>query len=200
MTTSQANQIPNLYPLEPPLPEHEAWFPSASRAYAETTFICPTNTILNAMLNATTNSSTASNSSATATATATSSSQPNTGIWSYRYNVHDDWNTARGLGVPHVYESTAVFGPGNLGMGPSNRAYCTYNAPIVPVVMNYWLSFARTLDPNVYKDPSAPEWQQWSADQTRLVFQTNASVMERVDHGQIRRCQFWKDAAQAMEQ
>lgn len=84
------------------------------------------------------------------------------GIFAYRYDVHDAENTAAGLGVPHIFEAAAIFGPGVGGVGTAAAAgYGTYNAPVVPVVMDYWISFVRALDPNVYRNAGAPRWEAW---------------------------------------
>lgn len=60
--------------------------------------------------------------------------------------------------MPHVSEKPAIFGPGNDGECV-DCSYSAYNSSIVPVVMNYWISFMRSLDPNTHRDPTAPEWQ-----------------------------------------
>ena len=75
----------------------------------------------------------------------------------------------------------------------------TYNAPIVPVIMNYWISFVRNLSPNRYKYHSAPHWEAYSHEQSRIVFQTNATAMEKVPEDQLARCEFWKDLAGTLE-
>lgn len=111
-------------------------------------------------------------------------------VWSYRYNVLDDGNVAAGLGVPHVFETTAIFG---WGMDNNNvLSYTTYNADIVPVVMNYWISFVRTHDPNVFKYQGSPSWDSYGTQQKRIVLQTNATKMENVPSAQLKRCDVWK--------
>jgi hypothetical protein len=41
----------------------------------------------------------------------------------------------------------------------------TYNAHIVPIIMNYWISFVRDLSPNSHKYQEAPHWEapHWEA-------------------------------------
>lgn len=83
--------------------------------------------------------------------------------WNYPYNVWDAGTVNAGLGVPHVAEKPAIFGPANTG--PCNGcSYETYNRPMVPIVMDFWISFILSLDPNTYRNPAAPEWMPWSAE------------------------------------
>ncbi|KAG4025610.1 hypothetical protein MFRU_054g00390 [Monilinia fructicola] len=174
--------INNQYPLQPPLPNHAPYFPSASAAYGETTFTCPAIMISIAL-------------------TYWNNSNQ---VWHYRYNVQDTNNIASGLGVPHVFELPAIFGPGNTNEG--STSYTTYNKNIVPVVMKYWISFVRSLSPNPGKDASAPHWPTMGTSSAaggtlrRLVLQTNASVMENIPDDQLARCIFWKGLAVKMEQ
>ena len=166
LTDSDTPAMIKRYPLMEKLPQHNTWFPSTSKAYGEATFICPTNLILDSF----TKSSYAS-------------------IWSYRYNVWDLSNTWRGVGVTHTFDSAAILGPGSL---PTPESYYGYNAPIVPLLMNYYISFVRALDPNVYRHSSAPKWYSWWRDGERLVVELNKTRMETVGAGQKERCEFWK--------
>ncbi|KAM5372988.1 hypothetical protein ACJZ2D_007199 [Fusarium nematophilum] len=170
LTDDDTETIRDLYPLEDPLPQHDIWFPSASRAYGEVTFICPVTNIVNAF----------------------AAASKVTKMWSYRYNVQIDEFTARGLGVPHVANNPAVFGP---DMTPAAAApsYRTYNAPMVPIVQKYWISFVRAFDPNEYRDDDAPEWDTWGDDQRRLMFELGNNKMESVGAGERERCQAWLD-------
>ena len=79
--------------------------------------------------------------------------------WGYRYNVADELNAAAGLGVPHLFESWAIFGPDNVPGAP--RSYYTYNAGVVPLVMDYWISFVRTLDPSAL---CGGDWEPWEEE------------------------------------
>ncbi|KAK1088247.1 hypothetical protein LTR48_001763 [Friedmanniomyces endolithicus] len=84
-----------------------------------------------------------------------------------------------------------------------NYSYSTYNAPAIPIVMSYWISFILSLDPNTYKSPAAPEWQSWldsDGQPQRLVIETNSSHMETVPSAQLGRCQLWKGLANVTEQ
>ncbi|KAF4982248.1 hypothetical protein FZEAL_2132 [Fusarium zealandicum] len=170
--------ILDLYPREPPVPKHDTWFPSASRAYGEVTFICPAENILNAFADS---PSLAKN------------------IWSYRYNVEIKDFAEDGLGVPHVANSPAVFGP-NMTPARAGPSYLTYNAPMVPIVMNYWISFVRALDPNKHRYQDTPSWQPWGTEQNRLVFELGNITMELVGNGEKERCKAWLDMADSTKQ
>ena len=159
--------------MEPAIPGYGSWYPSAARAYGEATFICPTNHILDALANS---------------STTTSSDAP---LYSYRYNVDVHGDTGRGLGVPHVAEAPAVFGP-DMMSHPAPESYYTRNADVVPLVMSYFVSFARTLDPNVHRLEGAPEWEVWGDDHYRMVLETTDSFMEEVGESELERCEFWK--------
>ncbi|TQN74010.1 putative secreted lipase, partial [Colletotrichum shisoi] len=167
LTKNETGPMLEKYPLLAPLPNHNAWFPSTSQAYGETTFICPGNIVMDAYA--------AANRSSTS--------------WSYRFNVQDNQNTASGLGVPHVFEAPAVFG---IDACPTPESFRTYNRPIVPLMMNYWISFIRSLNPNTYKLNGAPAWDAWGRNQSRYVFELDKNRMENVDEGQNSRCRFWE--------
>ncbi|KAG5658830.1 hypothetical protein KAF25_007383 [Fusarium avenaceum] len=177
LTTDDTETILDLYPQEPKLPKHDTWFPSASRAYAEATFICPTNNILNAFAK---------------------HANPKT-LWSYRYNVQITEFIDDGLGVPHVANAPAIFGP-DMTAAKAGPSYRTYNAPMVPIVQNYWISFVRSFDPNTHRDEDAPQWETWGDDQNRLVFELNNNTMESVGKGQRERCQAWLDLSDSTKQ
>lgn len=185
LTANDTEAILSTYPLLDPLPDHAAWFPTASLAYGEATFICPAINIFAAY-------------------TAAPSSDPSQ-LWYYRYNIADTINTALGLGTPHLWESWAVLGPNNLGPATAPPGYLTYNAPIVPVVMKYFLSFVQTKNPNTLRDASAPEWSSWGGNATnttsnRLVFELGNTHMETVEDVQTARCRFWQGLASRTQQ
>lgn len=129
-----------------------------------------------------------------------SQGQTSAPVWSYRYNVQDEELTAGGLGVPHVFEGPAVFGPQMLPPLIVSPGYWSYNAGVVPLVMKYWLSFVITLNPNTFKAAEAPMWEPWGANQNRLVIQTDHSIMEAVGEGEKSRCGFWKSIAEDTKQ
>ncbi|KAK7970488.1 Carboxylic ester hydrolase [Apiospora saccharicola] len=184
----EAKNITDLYPLMEALPNHNAWFSSAQMAYGETTFICPSVHVLSAYTQH--HNLTSGNNDTAKT--------PAPGVWGYRYNVADTVNAALGIGVPHLFESFAIFGPDNVPGAP--ESYYTYNAPMVPLVMDYWLSFVRTLDPNPLRSPGALAWDQWGAGKRRLLLETGKTVMETTPQAQRARCDAWKELAPVMRQ
>jgi acetylcholinesterase len=180
LTTNETDEINQQYPLMLPLPKHAAYFPSASAAFGEATFTCPGNFI------------------ALTFATALSPYK----VWNYRYNVLQTNNVASGLGVPHTFESPAIFGLGN-AKDNIHSSYATYNAEIIPVVMSYWISFVRHLTPNLYKYSGAPLWESFGDGKDggrRIVLQTNETAMETIPADQVKRCEFWRGLAITMEQ
>jgi acetylcholinesterase len=50
LTPAQTNAINSEYPLMPPLPKHAPYFPSASAAYGESTFTCPSIAVLQSLV------------------------------------------------------------------------------------------------------------------------------------------------------
>ena len=179
-STSQADNLVDTYPMEPAISSYGPWFPSAARAYGEATFICPTNNILDALSNSSSNS-------------------PNAPLYSYRYNVNTNDGAREGLGVTHASEAPAVFGP-DMMTRPAPDTYYTQNADIVPLVMSYWLSFVRTLDPNVHRLDEAPEWGVWGRNHSRMVLETRNSSMETVGKSELERCEFWKGMGTTINQ
>ncbi|KAF4456458.1 hypothetical protein F53441_1408 [Fusarium austroafricanum] len=177
LTNEDTKTILDLYPKEPKIEKHDTWFPSASRAYAEVTFICPTNNMLNAFAE---------------------HADPKS-LWSYRYNVAITEFIDDGYGVPHVSNAPAVFGP-DMTAAKAGPSYHTYNAPMIPVVQNYWISFVRSFDPNIHRAEEAPRWETWGDDQRRLIFELNNNTMESVDKGQRDRCQAWLDMSDTTKQ
>ena len=110
---------------------------------------------------------------------------PSKGNWNYHYNVSNSGDVAKGFGVPHVAEQTAVWG----GATPA----------ITTLVQNYWLSFIKTFDPNTLRAPGAPSWDDWGRDDEtgghRLLIQNpdskggyGTSGMEKVETEYRDRC------------
>ncbi|KXX75229.1 Lipase 1 [Madurella mycetomatis] len=176
LTPNDTDAILARYPRLPALPLHNAWFPTASQAYGEATFICPQTNILNILQHS---------------QSATSS------LYAYRYDVHDMENTAAGLGVPHLFDAAAIFGPDNIRN--ARASYRTYNAPVVRLVMAYYTSFVRSLDPNRHRARGSLEWLPWGrggreGDMRRMVFETGGNVeMEHVPGDERERCRFWEE-------
>ncbi|KAK0733863.1 Alpha/Beta hydrolase protein [Lasiosphaeria miniovina] len=173
----------------PALPRHRPWFPTASRAYGEATFVCPSVNVLDTLLHH------------------TITTTPGL-LFSYRYDVLDDENVAAGLGVPHIFEAAAVFGPDNIGPpGAARASYRTYNAAVVPLLMAYWLSFVRALDPSPHRLPGSPAWGPWTTSggdgetRSRLLLETGGRAsMEVVPTDELDRCAFWLRLGDTLEQ
>ena len=176
LNESQLNSINKAYPLMRPLPEHAPYFPSASAAYGESTFVCPGNLMAATM----------------AKYFATNR------VWNCRYNVQDPSEIAQGFGVPHVFELPAIF-----GIGSTNKpaaSYANINANVIPLTMDYFISFVKALDPNSYRNENAPLWRSWGGESgQRLKLQTNATTMEKLPPTQIERCLKWHDIAISMQ-
>lgn len=177
LTPENIEAIHKHYPIMPPLPLHESYFPSAAAAYGDAIFTSPGNSL----------------SSNIASHVSTDK------LWNYRYNVQDQRLVDMGLGVPHTFETPAIFGPENVG-DDLESSYRTYNHDIVPVVMKYWISFVRSLDPNVHKHTEAPTWESWGEGSgKRLLIETNNSRMEDVPRDEIEKAVFWRSLGDVMQ-
>ncbi|KAJ6023733.1 hypothetical protein N7540_004530 [Penicillium herquei] len=176
LSADQLETINKAYPLMDPLPKHAAYFPSAAAAYGESTFTCPGNHMSSSM----------------------AQFVSSTKVWNYHCNILDPSEIAAGYGVPHVFELPAVF-----GIYSTNRptdSFATTNAGMIPIIEDYYLSFVKALDPNVYRNKNAPFWQPWgSGTGERLRLQTNSTAMEAVPQAQVKRCEMWEELAPAME-
>ncbi|KAL4752663.1 hypothetical protein BDW72DRAFT_61178 [Aspergillus terricola var. indicus] len=115
--------------------------------------------------------------------------------WNYHYAVQDPENEASGLGVYHVVELNAIWGPDNIWWSdtisqPPPDSYYTFNAPIIPVMQGYWTSFIRSFDPNKHRYRGSPRWETWGK-QERLFVRTGETRMERVPADQRERCEYF---------
>ncbi|KAJ3544681.1 hypothetical protein NM208_g2920 [Fusarium decemcellulare] len=172
LTKDDNKKIAEYYPLVNNAPSSAPYFPSVEQAYGEATLICPAITILDAIRDA--------------------NDEP---AWSYHNNIHDDFYASLGFGTPHGYEEAAIFGPNNTnnpGRYTAPESFYTYNAPLVPIIMNYWISFVRSLSPNPYRDSAAPKWQPWNKAQNKLLIELDNLHMESVSKAQFERCEFWE--------
>ncbi|KAJ4397813.1 hypothetical protein N0V93_002050 [Gnomoniopsis smithogilvyi] len=178
LTQAELARINEAYPrVKRPPPTRAAYFASLAGAYGEATFTCAGNRLAEAM------------------ADALGEEQ----VWNYRVNVLDPMNLAAGLGVPHVFENVAIFGRGNTGA--YSTSWDTINAAIIPVIMNYYISFVRALDPNMYKYSPAPAWENWGGGMgRRLRLQTNLTGMEDVPGEQANRCALWRSLSHTTQQ
>ncbi|KAF7557690.1 hypothetical protein G7Z17_g454 [Cylindrodendrum hubeiense] len=169
MTAGELVKVAEAYPLTAPAPYHNAYFPSASGAYGDRTFTC------------------AGNEVAASVAKFLSSGR----VWNYRFNVQDPVNVVIGLGVPHAFDTAAILGVGYGGIVA--ESYKTVNAAIIPITMKYWISFIRSLDPNIYRAVGAPVWEPWgTGNGKRLKLQTNDVKLEAVPPLLTKRCELWK--------
>jgi len=202
LTPRETDLIIQQYPKLPALPRHSPWYPTASKAYGEATFICPNVNILNGISKSASTSTLSTHPANTQQVPLTNAKNITTStprLFAYRYNVQDDDNTAMGIGVPHIFDSPAIFGPGNC---PTPRSYWTYNAPIVPVFMAYHISFVLSLDPNTHRRRGSPVWETWGGtdDMRRLVVETGDTRMEHVSGEEAERCEFWLGMGDILEQ
>ncbi|KAL5337798.1 Alpha/Beta hydrolase protein [Aspergillus crustosus] len=116
--------------------------------------------------------------------------------WNYHYSVQDPEDEASGLGVYHVVELNAIWGPENTWYlenvgSPPPDSYYTFNAPIIPLVQGYWTSFIRGYDPNMYRYPGSPKWETWSRESLqRLLIRTGETRMEGVPADERERCEY----------
>ncbi|KAF8588168.1 triacylglycerol lipase-like protein [Ramaria rubella] len=174
LSVADTDAINFLYPLQAPLAEHAAFFPSAAAAYGETTFICPGIEISSALAK-------------------------HTKSWNYRYNVLTPTEIASGLGVSHVSELPNVFGPGNTPAGSSTSGFDFDDISLTPILQAYYTSFVRALDPNAHPVEGSVFWPEFT-DNQRLLLQVNSTQLEAVPQSQLDRCAFWKGLAVKMEQ
>jgi acetylcholinesterase len=174
LTSANTDSINAQYPLMAPLAGYAPYFPSASAAYGESTFTCPGISVAQAY-----------NQHADPSA-----------VWLYRYNGQGPDGSAQIL-VTHTVELPAIFG--TRMTGSKVTSFESYNAPMVDTMMNYWISFVKTLNPNTLKWTEAPVWETFGVSQQRIMLQTNKTAMETVSVEQAGRCLFWKNLAVAME-
>ncbi|KAF4979780.1 hypothetical protein FZEAL_4084 [Fusarium zealandicum] len=171
LTKKGLDKVIEAYPLMSPITKHNPWFPSASAAYGDRTFVCPGNAMAVSM------------------ARRYSSAR----VWNYRFNVLDPMHVEEGWGVPHAYDIGAILGPESTR---DNTSYLSTNSAIVPVTMAYWTSFVRSLDPNQHRAAGSPYWKPWGrGDGIRLKLETNATELEPVPASLIRKCHMWEDLA-----
>lgn len=121
--------------------------------------------------------------------------------WNYRYNLMEPWQVAKGNRATHTSELPAIFGPGFAGN--ASTALGTYNADMVPVVMDYFISFVKNLDPNVEKNEVAPTWEGFGTgqgDRLLLELPVERIGMEEVPDFQDAGCELLVGMADRTEQ
>ncbi|SPN96517.1 related to triacylglycerol lipase II precursor [Cephalotrichum gorgonifer] len=121
--------------------------------------------------------------------------------WNYRYNVKEPYNVAQGKGATHTSETPAIWGVGMAGN--SSTSLGTYNAPMVPVIMNYYISFVKTLNPNTLKSRHAPVFEGFgTGDGERMLLEMplKKTGMEPVLDAQVKTCKMIIGLAAKTEQ
>lgn len=142
-----ATQLSTLQSLYPPGTQNYPkigsnvgkYWRSTTTAYGDLRYLCPGFFVNNATAHYT-------------------SKDPAAGNWNYHYNVTDPSNVDAGMGTPHIAEQSAIWA------SPNPPSYRTTNLPIVPLMQGYWVSFIRSFDPNKYRAPGAPTWDQWGKE------------------------------------
>ena len=180
-TLEQLRNVNALYPVEdtPTFPNSGRYWRQLSDAYGEVRYICPGIYINGIYANL---------------------SIPG---WNYHWNVIDPAAAASGIGVAHTVEVNAIFGPENVnGAAPDSYEEGGVNYPIVSVVQGYWTSFIRCFNPNDYRKPGTPRWNEWTKlnSYRRLMFQTNNTHMETVPPAQQARCAYLNSIGVLLEQ
>lgn len=134
-----------------------------------------------------------------------------TSSWAYRWNVVDQEQMANGLGVPHIVELNALFGPENIyyrGAVPKSYWPGGINAAAVQVMQSYWISFIKTFDPNKLRCCGAAEWKAWrsggdgtAAQRQRLLFGTGGKTeMETIPQDLDARCMYLQTIGKDLQQ
>lgn len=112
-------------------------------------------------------------------------------VYQYRHNVVDNILNGRadtGVFSDHTSELYQIWGANNTDEGdpkcltvPAAQGGC---AESIPIVMSYWISFVKTLDPNSAKLAGTPDWKPWTVNgKEQIVFDNSAATMEAVGKG-----------------
>ncbi len=177
LNETQLSTIQALYPPEPQAHAQSnsgKYWSSTAAAYGDLRYVCPGFDLNNRTAQYVTKNPTAGN-------------------WNYHYNVSDPGQIAAGLGVPHVAEQSAIWA------SPVPESNKGTNAPIIPLMQGYWISFIRAYNPNVYRVQGAPAWDDWGKNDgsggNRLLVQNpgpngdiGTTKMETVDAEARGRC------------
>jgi len=182
LKNAQLMKINDLYPNknEKTCPKKGCWKKQTSAAYGEMRYMCPGLFINNEFARHGVKNS-----------------------YAYRYNVEDPDQIKAGVGVPHIVDITAVFGPTNIpGRAPESYYPGKVNALAVSVMQSYWVSFITTYDPNKGRCCGSVEWKPWvEKDQQRIRFDTGGrTVMEKIDNGLKKRCEYFASIGVSVRQ
>jgi len=177
LNSTQLSAITAQYPRGTPVPTHQSYFGPAALAYGESTLICPGLWMASA-------------------------AAPSAPVWNYSFNISAAADWANGLGAYHTVDTGAIFGPSYNGAptDPAVVAYETVNKAVVPLMMGYYLSFVKTLDPNTARMTGAPAWDAFgTAGGRRMSFQSSDTLMQDVPAALVANCEFWKGLRVTME-
>lgn len=181
LNSSDIEDINNRYLPGPQAAQHSNVFGGAAQAYGEATFNCPGLQLLSAL-----------------------SDKNSSNVWNYNFNISSTQNIAAGLGATHTFDTAAILGPYYDGIPTkaSQLSFTTYNAPVVPILMDYYISFVKSLSPNTYKNSTAPEWTPYRGTNgiQRLLFNTGSTAMEDVPSPLQSNCAFWAGLIETLEQ
>lgn len=175
LTTDQLDRIHPMFDTDVSFPDSGALWRFTSDIYGDIRYVCP-GIYISSMY--------------------TEHGSPDT--WQYKYAVEDPEQMESGLGVPHVIEKHAIWGPDYSGGGPPD-SYYGENEGIIPVMQGYWTSFIRDYNPNTYKDPSSPVWGEWGQE-GRLFIKTGETEMQDLDELQTEKCSYLSSIAIDLKQ
>ncbi|KAK0624862.1 Alpha/Beta hydrolase protein [Bombardia bombarda] len=177
LTVGMLERLNGLYPNPDASKGYGCWYRQTAAVYGEMRYMCPSLFITQALRrHGLANSS-----------------------YAYRWNVKDPEQVAAGVGVPHVVELNALFGPYNIpggqnvSSGAVPRSYYPdgINAHAVPVIQGYWASFIRSFNPNEHRCCGAAKWTPWRVGGKnlagkRLLFDTGGRTeMEKLEGGSM---------------
>ncbi|ORY88278.1 alpha/beta-hydrolase [Leucosporidium creatinivorum] len=99
-------------------------------------------------------------------------------VFSYRFNQVTQ-NMSMETGVTHFQEVAYVFSnplptQNPLGNRPTDLS-------LAKLMTSYWISFIHDLDPNGNEYPDAPNWPDYASSASNLVFERQASYLEKDD-------------------
>ncbi|KIJ51870.1 hypothetical protein M422DRAFT_26556 [Sphaerobolus stellatus SS14] len=161
-------------PKENPFPDKAAYYAPSAAALGDMLFVCPGLIVSRAVSN-------------------------HANSWVYRYNVLTPANKAASLGVAHTSEMTNVFGPGNTA--EPKDAFNWPDISLTPILQAYYTNFVRFLDPNAKPVEGSVTWPKFEmASLERLLLQTNATTVEKLEYLQLDRCDLWRKLSSDLKQ
>ena len=171
---SELQSIVERYPPGTPTQGRTASFDVINQAYSEATFICPSIHLCNAMSN-----------------------KKNPTVWNYSFNISTAFSWDHGIGAYHMIDDAAIFGPylyGSPLVEPFD-SFDAYNRKYVDYMMNYYLSFVKTLSPNTIKFADAPVFGSFvnHGPRQQLDLQSNDTRMVNIPSTLLDNCRFWRN-------